>query len=322
MPVYVAAEQQVFIQSKAENYVAASPVPVSFSKASAYSKNGATTMVETMTSSQQLLNPNIALHHSAFASSKEGDAYSASAAFDGDLQTRWASTWSDPQWIYVDLGSAYNISSVVLTWEAYGKNYEIQLSDNAAQWKTIYSTEHGHGGVEKIQLSGVGRYVRLFMNKRVTEYGDSLFEFEVYGNSVSASDNTEQSATPTINKALRKPAEASSYEERVWDARYAVDGNSLTRWSSEFSEPQWIYVDLGSVQKISRVILTWEHAYAKAYKVQVSDDKLTWADVYSITNGDGDVDDIRLSTTGRYVRIFCTERSNEYGFSLWGFEVY
>jgi beta-glucosidase len=279
-----------------------------------------------MTSPQQLLNPNIALHHPAFASSKEGDAYSAAVAFDGDLHTRWASSWSDPQWIYVDLGGSYNINSVVLTWEAYGKNYEIQISDNASQWKTIYSTENGHGGVETIHLSDIGRYVRLYINKRVTEYGDSLFEFEVYGNSVAGENVNVQpvatAATSKINKALRKPAEASSYEDKVWDAHYAVDGNSMTRWSSAFSDPQWIYVDLGSSQKISRVVLNWELAYAKAYKIQVSDDKLSWTDVYSTLNGDGDIDDITLSATGRYVRVFCTERTTEYGFSLWGFEVY
>lgn len=319
-PIYIAAAEQ---QISVNNFAAASVVPVSFSKA----VNSTANMVATMTSPQQLLNPNLALHHPAFASSKEGDAYSASTAFDGDLHTRWASSWSDPQWIYVDLGSTYNINSVVLTWEAYGKNYEIQTSDNATQWKTIYSTENGQGGVEKINVTGNGRYVRVYINKRVTEYGDSLFEFEVYGNSASDNANAQvitpaSSAISTVNKALRKPAEASSYEDKVWDAHYAVDGNSMTRWSSAFDAPQWIYVDLGSIQKINRVVLTWEPAYAKSYKIQVSNDKLTWTDVYSTTSGDGDVDEISLSTEGRYVRVFCIERITEYGFSLWGFEVY
>ena len=56
----------------------------------------------------------------------------------------------------------------------------------------------------------------------------------------------------------------------------AVDGKAWTRWSSEPSDPQWIAVDLGRPTQISRVWLCWEGisnvGYAKAYRIQVSDD--------------------------------------------------
>jgi hypothetical protein len=52
------------------------------------------------------------------ASSTEGAGTPASAAVDGDPGTRWASAWSDPQWLQVDLGASADISQVTLNWEA------------------------------------------------------------------------------------------------------------------------------------------------------------------------------------------------------------
>jgi beta-glucosidase len=125
---------------------------------------------------------NIALYKAATASSLENSNYPATNAFDGNLSTRWSSAFSDPQWIYVDLGATYNISEVVLYWEAaYGKSYQIQVSSDATNWTTIYSTTNGLGGTEDLTgLSGTGRYVRMYGTARGTVYGYSLWEFQVF----------------------------------------------------------------------------------------------------------------------------------------------
>ncbi|MFF8446837.1 discoidin domain-containing protein [Streptomyces leeuwenhoekii] len=119
----------------------------------------------------------------ATASSAEGTAFAASAAVDGNLTgTRWASQWSDNQWLQVDLGRTTAISRIVLTWEAaYGKAYDIQLSDNGSDWRTVKSVTAGDGGTDDITVSGTGRYVRLQGITRATGYGYSLWEFQVYG---------------------------------------------------------------------------------------------------------------------------------------------
>jgi hypothetical protein len=125
---------------------------------------------------------NIALLKAATASSLENTNYPATNAFDGNLSTRWSSAFSDPQWIYVDLGATYNISEVVLYWEAaYGKSYQIQVSSDATNWTTIYSTTNGLGGTEDLTgLSGTGCYVRMYGTVRGTVYGYSLWEFQVF----------------------------------------------------------------------------------------------------------------------------------------------
>ncbi|HTQ49591.1 MAG TPA: glycoside hydrolase family 3 C-terminal domain-containing protein [Candidatus Acidoferrales bacterium] len=129
---------------------------------------------------------NIALYKAATASSLENAGFPATNAFDGNLATRWSSQFSDPQWIYVDLGASCNIAEVVLYWEAaYGKSYQIQVSSDATNWTTIYSTTTGLGGTEDLAgLSGTGRYVRMYGTARGTIYGYSLWEFQVYGTPV------------------------------------------------------------------------------------------------------------------------------------------
>jgi hypothetical protein len=118
----------------------------------------------------------------ATASSTEGAGYAASLAVDGDTGTRWASAWSDPQWLQVDLGATDTISQVTLQWEAaYATGFQIQVSPDASTWTTVYSTTTGTGGTQNLTVSGSGRYVRMNGTARVGGYGYSLWEFQVYG---------------------------------------------------------------------------------------------------------------------------------------------
>jgi hypothetical protein len=120
--------------------------------------------------------------HPVTASSSEGASTAPAAAVDGDLNTRWSSNFSDPQWLQVDLGATADISQVVLRWEAaYATAYRIEVSGNAQDWSPIYSTTAGHGGNETLNVTGSGRYVRLYGTQRVGGYGYSLFEFQVLG---------------------------------------------------------------------------------------------------------------------------------------------
>lgn len=118
----------------------------------------------------------------ATSSSTENASTPASAAVDGNTGTRWGSTFSDPQWLSVDLGATATISQVVLRWEAaYARAFQIQTSTNGTAWTTIHSTTTGTGGVQTLDVNGNGRYVRMLGTQRGTTYGYSLFEFQVYG---------------------------------------------------------------------------------------------------------------------------------------------
>jgi beta-glucosidase len=253
------------------------------------------------------------------ASSTENAGTPASAATDGNTGTRWSSAFADPQWLQVDLGSSATVSQVVLQWEtAYATAFQIQVSPDGANWTSIYSTTAGTGGTQTLNVTGTGRYIRMYGTARATGYGYSLWEFQVYGTAGSGGG----SSCGTTNAALNRPATASSTENAGTPAAAAVDGNTGTRWSSAYSDPQWLQVDLGSAQPVCGVSLNWETAYATAFQIQVSTDGTTWTPVYSTTTGTGGTQSLTVSGTGRYVRMYGTARATGYGYSLWEFGIF
>lgn len=257
---------------------------------------------------------NLALNRPATASSVEGP-FAAALALDGDAGTRWASEYSAaPQWLSVDLGSAQAIGKVTLKWEAaYAKSYKVQVSTNGTSWIDAYSTTTGDGGTDEITLTGNGRYVRVYATERATPYGYSLYEFEVYG----------AAAQQTSSLLSQGKSVTVSSTETPFAGANAVDADGGTRWASAAgSDPQWIAVDLGQSRTLTRVKLDWEAAYGKSYKLQTSPDGTNWTDIYTTTTGDGGTDDVNVTGSGRYVRMYGTERGTIYGYSLWSFEVY
>ncbi|MEU4690619.1 discoidin domain-containing protein [Actinoplanes sp. NPDC023714] len=130
----------------------------------------------------------------ATASSVESAAFPASAAVDGDAGTRWSSTFADPQWLQVDLGTSQSISQVVLNWEAaYASAFTIQTSANGSTWTNISPVTAGRAGVQTLNVTGSGRYVRMNGTTRATPYGYSLWEFQVFGSGTGPSPSTSPS---------------------------------------------------------------------------------------------------------------------------------
>jgi hypothetical protein len=130
------------------------------------------------------------------------------------------------------------------------------------------------------------------------------------------------------NLAMHKEATASSAEgddspDNVTDSstwRDYID----TKWTSEKSDPQWIMVDLDSERYINRVILKWDSAYARSFKIQVATDTAEWTDVFSTAKaGCRSVTDETFDVTkARYVRMYGTKRGDrERGYSLFDFMV-
>ncbi|WP_420710443.1 discoidin domain-containing protein [Streptomyces sp. NRRL S-474] len=119
-----------------------------------------------------------------------------------------------------------------------------------------------------------------------------------------------------------RPATASSTEKASTPASAAVDGDTGTRWSSAFRDPQWLTVDLGTTATISRVVLRWEAAYARPFQIQTSDDGTAWTTIHSATAGTGGVQTLDVNGNGRYVRVHGTQRGTAFGYSLWEFQVY
>ena len=255
--------------------------------------------------------------HPTTSSSVENASFPPSNATDGNTSTRWSSAFSDPQWLEVDLGSSASITQVVLQWEAaYATAFQIQTSPDGTNWTSIFSTTTGTGGTQTLNISGTGRFVRMFGTTRATQFGYSLFEFQVFGTIGGAT------GCGTANVALNHPASASSTENASFPASNAFDGNTGTRWSSAFSDPQWLEVDLGSSQAICKVTLNWETAFAKAFQIQTSPDGTNWTSIFSTTTGTGGIQTLNVSGTGRFIRMLGTVRATQFGYSIWEFSVF
>ncbi|MFE9808220.1 discoidin domain-containing protein [Streptomyces sp. NPDC005548] len=250
----------------------------------------------------------------ATSSSDENGGTAAANAVDGDTATRWSSAALDTQWLQVDLGSSATITKVTLNWEAaYGSDYKIQTSPDGNTWTDIKSVTGGDGGTDSLDVTGQGRYVRMYGVHRATQYGYSLWEFQVFGSGTT----TPPAGCDTANAAQGKTASASSTENAGTPASAAFDGNTGTRWSSAASDPQWIQVDLGSSKDLCRVDLNWEAAYGKAFQIQASADGQSWTTLKSVTDGTAGSTSYDVSGQGRYVRINGTTRGTGYGYSLW-----
>lgn len=251
----------------------------------------------------------------AFASSVENADYLPDNAFDGDRTTRWSSEFSDPQNLYVDLGAVTSICQVDLIWEnAYGKDFTIDVSDDAITWITKATITGNTSLSNNIPVSASGRYVRMNGTARGTPNGYSLFGMHVYGTAPSPScDGTDL--------ALGGTAVSSSDESIAFPAFQAFDGHLGTRWASQRSDPQSIYVDLGDTYDLCNVTLSWEAAYATDFHIDVSQDAVDWATLTTITGNTSLTNTIPLAGLARYVRMFGTARATMFGYSLLDFTV-
>jgi hypothetical protein len=264
---------------------------------------------------------NLAVGKAALASSA---VQAASNAFDGNSGTRWESASSDPQYIIVDLGSVQSIDHIRLSWEAaLGKNFTLDISTvttapSDASWANVVSgtwatavtvVNNTSTTNDYPNLGKSGRYVRMNGTARGTGYGYSLYEFMIYA------------YDPNPNLALGKTATTSA--SPIQAAANAFDGSGTTRWESAYTDAQYIMVDLGSVQTIDRIRLTWESALGKDFTLDVSNDGTTWTTAATITGNTSTSNEYsNLGKTGRYVRMNGIARATAYGYSLYEFEVF
>src|SRR5690606_27197136 len=113
-------------------------------------------------------------------------------------------------------------------------------------------------------------------------------------------------------------------ESPMFHADNLIDEDPTTRWSSAPGDTAWIAVDLQQVYAVRKLVLSWEGASAKEYSVLASRDGKAWNTVATVSDGDGDRDELSLGPTPmRYVKVLATKRVNErWGYSLFEVEAY
>jgi CxxC motif-containing protein (DUF1111 family) len=268
----------------------------------------------------------------ATSSSVERGDLSAAAAIDGNDNSRWASGFTDNEWLTLDFGKTETINHVRINWEnAHATEYELQVSDDNANWKPLKHVSGSTGGVEDLTgLDGQGRYLRMQGIKRSTGYGYSIFEIQAFsGGDVTPPppppppppQDPQNPVDPSQPSAAIKPVSVtSSAVEGGNSAAMAIDGKLNTRWSSLADNAAWITFDFGAKQQVGYMKLVWENAYGKQYNVLVSDDGQNWNQLRTVTNGQGGTEEFfNLGVNARYVKLQGVQRATQYGYSL--FEV-
>jgi len=160
---------------------------------------GASTSTQTVNSnSTQTIYSNVAMGKTATASSADDPGRVAKYAIDGSMNSRFSSSYTDNEWLSVDLGKAYLLNFVILTWEkSYGKDFNILFSNNGTftdlytdsiQVRNHVLTNNSVAGVDSLHLKSgtVARYVRMQGIHRSTVYGYSLWEMQVMGTTSTA----------------------------------------------------------------------------------------------------------------------------------------
>eukprot|EP00466_Bigelowiella_natans_P008632 jgi/Bigna1/82821/fgenesh1_pg.98_\ len=145
-----------------------------------------------------------------------------------------------------------------------------------------------------------------------------------------------------------------SVEHEGLGPRNVLSQNVHTRWSSDWGEPHWLLFDLGGMCDIAAVALQWEVAFAYKYKIQISNNLVSWQTVktekllragWRISHlgekegGDEEEEEgegisgsgssnrdnqkytdnyhsRRPFAVSRFLRIYCERRATEYGFSI------
>lgn len=207
-------------------------------------------------SNAALIDENLALNKSVYASSG-----TATAAVDGDTGSRWESGHVDNQWIYVDLGAVYNLDHLRLLWEgAYTKHYQVCVAEeltsemlanlndedatnNFATGWTVAADQTYDSFVsdQTVSVKGfAGRYVAINCIERGTQWGNSIYELEVYANSIII--EPELNVTPdvlggylgtTVNfTAAGLNADASEMD--LTDAVWTMNGEPMTSQTVTF----------------------------------------------------------------------------------------
>ncbi len=160
---------------------------------------------------------------------------SPAEALDGDRVTAWS---SDPaggpeQTFVVDFGLPREFGGVVLRWRTgrHASRYDVDLSDDGVQWRTVQRIDGGGGGPDAIPLpESEARFLRLALHAGpASSYG--LSELEVRDLDFGASPNA-------FFEALARDAPRGHYprgfagEQPMWTT-VGVDGGPETGLLSE-----------------------------------------------------------------------------------------
>ncbi|MFH1368803.1 MAG: discoidin domain-containing protein [Elusimicrobiota bacterium] len=226
----------------------------------------------------------------ATASDSESAEFAPAKAIDGDMKTRWASLPQDSSWLQIDFAKQIKIDGIKLFWElAYTKKYDIRVSTNGVDWKTIFSENNGDGDQDTIAFSTeTARYIRIVTIERGTAWGNSLYEFIATYDGEPVIDRDYElfvdvnqgfygsKAAKTAVVRYGKKAENGTYEITDTHNNIVLSGN-LTYWGKRWEMHFWT-IDFSGLETEGEYTVKAEFGGKSGEsEICVSDAKITGA---------------------------------------------
>lgn len=116
-------------------------------------------------------------------------------------------------------------------------------------------------------------------------------------------------------KEITVTATASSVYSANYAVQRAIDNDYNTYWLGAYmASPWWITFDAGNAVSVGKLKLTWYSDYyaPSSYDIQISDDGITWEDVYTNIAGIFAIEgtDRDIQREARYIRLYINSAYN------------
>jgi hypothetical protein len=112
---------------------------------------------------------------------------------DGDPQTSWKSEpLPESQWVQMDLLKNCEFGGLVIDWDPqdYATAYQVQVSNDAQHWTSVYETTSAKGGRDYIYMPDAeSRFIRLQLDRSSRGQGYGIVDLSVKPFAFSASPN-------------------------------------------------------------------------------------------------------------------------------------
>lgn len=268
-------------------------------------------------------NENVAKGKAAFASSesaKTGGIGPAANVVDGNLTTRWAANKTDDnEYVGIDLGGVYSVSSVALVWEgAYASEYDVQVSTDGDNYSTVASKTATKNETLEIEFDEVeAQFVRILCKKAGTQWNCSIWEMGVFGTYLREGVTTKPIETEpvvdnsgyftSVNNIAKGAVVTATSTDPLENGGNVLpanltDGNMGTYWASwftthsaeegypaEYADNDNVVIDLGKAvdaSTLEKIVIAWrtEATLPRKFSVEVSEDGETYTTAVAQTN--------------------------------------